>query len=108
MKKLMLAAFALSLAPSLALAAPTLKGQIAKDVRGLSAAKGLNFNARSIRTEAMNGANGVFSFTASKGGRIGLPATIYNVNGAWNATGKSLKVTDVVIKPAPFQPREGG
>ena len=104
MKKLMLAAFALSLAPSLAVAGPTLRGQIAKDVRGMAAAKGLKFTARSINTNALNGPVGGFNFEASRPNHIGLPATIYNVSGIWKGTGKVVKVSNVQIKLAPFQP----
>jgi hypothetical protein len=107
MKKLILAAFSLLLIPSLSLAGPSLRGQIAKDVRKLPAAQGLQFSAKAIKTEALNGAVGGFSFTASRGGRIGLPGTIYNVSGDWNNEGKSLQLSNVKITEAPLQPREG-
>jgi hypothetical protein len=106
MKRSLFALLALALLPSLAHAAApakTLKGQIAQDVRKIAAAKGLKFRASDIKTEALNGAVGGFSLTASKPQK-GLPPKVYTIGGDWKGGKGPAKISDVKIELAPAQP----
>jgi hypothetical protein len=100
-----LCALSLSLffAPALAHATPSVKGQIAKDVHKLDSS--LKFRASAIQTLYLNGAAGEFSLQAARPAPHGLAPTIMNVSGSFNALHGQATISNVIIKPAPIQPR---
>ena len=109
MKRLVLAALALSMFPAFAHAGPRAtdtQKAIAKYVRAQPAAKGVSFRSPSIQTRFLNGA----SFGASVQGykanpNQGLAPTIENVSLTGKTTNGKMVFSNFAITPAKIQPR---